>query len=323
MSNRTLLMERPNEEVRPNELKKMTEMFGLNWTLRSGGEGSIETADVARTGVMAIQTWKWDHRKPQTLTIEVPDQHAVILVCLEGIALTQGPDSDQWLILPKRSVAVASGPGKYTLEQARGVGQWVVAVWPIAAAAGLSHWLRAKTKSLGESDRALRITSCGRSSFTGVLFDRMVTLTGASGDRAAVEALGLVHLFSAAGFASRPTINLSEIEAELPEALRHLVAAVKQDPREPWSLKDAATHAGYSPFHLSRTFRQLAGYGFPEFVDRCRAEIAIVALLTGSEPIESIAESSGFGSVQALRDACREYIGLLPSELRNLHAAPV
>jgi len=87
-------------------------------------------------------------------------------------------------------------------------------------------------------------------------------------------------------------------------------------PDAPWPLKDAAAMAGYSPFHFSRVFKSLAGYGFHEFVDRCRTEFAVGKLCQGELAVDVVASASGFGTTQGLRESIKEYLGLVPSELR-------
>ncbi|MBL8049325.1 MAG: helix-turn-helix transcriptional regulator [Chthonomonas sp.] len=113
------------------------------------------------------------------------------------------------------------------------------------------------------------------------------------------------------------SIALSRIRVPLPAPLQRLTDSVRAEPNQAWSLKEASKLVSYSPFHLSRTFRQLAGYGFPDFVDRCRTEMALKKILADQdEQIDQVALSSGFGSTQAMRDSFRDYIGFLPSEVR-------
>jgi AraC-like DNA-binding protein len=57
--------------------------------------------------------------------------------------------------------------------------------------------------------------------------------------------------------------------------------------------------------------------GFPEYVDRCRTEVAIRKLLEGAESMSFVAGDSGFGTPQAMRTAFREYTGFLPSEMKS------
>jgi AraC-like DNA-binding protein len=117
--------------------------------------------------------------------------------------------------------------------------------------------------------------------------------------------------------ASDQKLVLADIPAEASGSMLQLLEAVKARPQDPWSLKEAASMAAYSAFHLSRTFRSLTDYGFPEFVDRARTEVAVTMLMRSSYGIDEIAAQCGYGSSQALRNACREYLGLLPSELKT------
>jgi AraC-like DNA-binding protein len=91
---------------------------------------------------------------------------------------------------------------------------------------------------------------------------------------------------------------------------------VRENPALPWPLKDAADMAGYSPFHFSRVFKGLVGYGFHEYVDRCRTECAVELLVTTDMPVDLVASTCGFGTTQGLRESVKEYLGLVPSELR-------
>lgn len=113
----------------------------------------------------------------------------------------------------------------------------------------------------------------------------------------------------------------------LPDTLKPLVNLVILNPVKPWPLKEAAEHAGYSPFHFSRVFKSTVGVGFHEFVDRHRAAKAIQFLSVTDLSVEEIALRSGYGTTQGLRDSLREYINLSPSEIRSvpiiLHENPI
>ena len=79
--------------------------------------------------------------------------------------------------------------------------------------------------------------------------------------------------------------------------------------------------AGYSPFHFSRVCKQLVGYGFHEYVDRCRTECAIDMLVSTDSAVDLVASTCGFGTTQGLRESVKEYLGLVPSELRSMPEA--
>ena len=112
--------------------------------------------------------------------------------------------------------------------------------------------------------------------------------------------------------------ELAPLPANLPDTIAQLTNQVRKNPAGSWPLKDAADQAGYSPFHFSRVFKGLVGYGFHEFVDRCRTANAIEHLMDSDSAVDSIANAAGFGTTQGLRESVKEYLGLVPSELRMI-----
>lgn len=113
----------------------------------------------------------------------------------------------------------------------------------------------------------------------------------------------------------RPDV-LADIPTSAQDSLLDLLKQVKKSSHQQWSLKEAAEYAAYSAFHLSRSFRATTSFGFPEFVDRCRSENAAELILETNLSFEEISQKCGFGSSHSFRNACREYYGFLPSELR-------
>ncbi len=116
---------------------------------------------------------------------------------------------------------------------------------------------------------------------------------------------------------SAASYSLTPIFRDGADPISDLIESIKADPQDQWNLTQAAKLAGYSPFHLSRVFRSIANMGFPEFVDRCRTEVAVTKLLRNQETMGVISSQSGFGTPQAMRNAFREYTGFLPSEMRS------
>jgi AraC-like DNA-binding protein len=105
----------------------------------------------------------------------------------------------------------------------------------------------------------------------------------------------------------------------MPSFLEELLKRVKYEAAYGWSLKKAAEFVGYSPFHLSRTFKAFMGYGFPEFVDRARVELAIKYLSESVHSVDQVATLCGYCSTHGLREAMKQYVGFLPSEIRMLY----
>lgn len=100
-----------------------------------------------------------------------------------------------------------------------------------------------------------------------------------------------------------------------PTAFSDLLQSLEQAPTKTWHLQDAADAAGYSPFHFSRTFKQVVGCGFHEYLDRLRTELALEQLCAGVAVSEA-ATSAGFSSTRSLRESLKDYLGLMPSDLR-------
>jgi len=98
-------------------------------------------------------------------------------------------------------------------------------------------------------------------------------------------------------------------------AFSELLIELERSPARLWHLQEAADAAGYSPFHFSRTFKQVVGCGFHEYVDRLRTEIALGQLCAGV-PVSEAASAAGFSSTRSLRESLKDYLGLMPSDLR-------
>ncbi len=118
---------------------------------------------------------------------------------------------------------------------------------------------------------------------------------------------------------SKDDVDLCPIDHLFPESLRPLLQMVRKEPAKYWPVPEAANIAGYSGHHFSRVFKQYSGMKFQSFVERCRASYAIELLLTSKMSIDSIAVKSGFGASQALRDAFKEILGIMPSDLRGFN----
>jgi transcriptional regulator GlxA family with amidase domain len=52
-------------------------------------------------------------------------------------------------------------------------------------------------------------------------------------------------------------------------------------------------------------------------VDRCRTECAVELLCSSDSAVDLVASSCGFGTTQGLRESVKEYLGLVPSEIRS------
>lgn len=114
---------------------------------------------------------------------------------------------------------------------------------------------------------------------------------------------------------SKRTLLLRPPPTAEPNAFTELLHELERSPSRTWHLQEAADAAGYSPFHFSRTFKQVVGCGFHEYLDRLRTERALKQLCTGV-PITEAAIEAGFSSTRSLRESLKDYLGLMPSDLQ-------
>jgi AraC-like DNA-binding protein len=243
-------------------------------------------------------------RRPSLTEINVRQGHYALEINLDGTQLMRESEQQPWRVLPPMSVALVRGPASVVVHVGRGNHRSFLISWSEQELPGLARWIE---KTSNERKMARR--------FAIVAFNP-VTSVGGDVAQKTVHALEEVTPMSEPMMLADNEFCLATLPANLPETMKPLVENVKIDPAASWSLKEASALAGYSPFHLSRTFKAIVGYGFPEFVDRCRTEIAVVQLCNTDRGIDEIASNCGFGSPQALRESVKEYLGMLPSELR-------
>lgn len=238
-----------------------------------------------------------------------------LLVSLSGSAVYVNSATRSRQIQPPEGAIFLRGPLKADVHYARGLHRWLEISWPDSTIQALSDWLA------GEVGDKSGTWACHFDDHEPFLTASLSTLWDAleHGERNQEPIIiQVVSILIELALTVPPKGTLAAIPEGIPLPLLELMLAVKEKPTAPWSLKDAAAMAGYSAFHLSRTFRVAIEYGFPEFVDRCRTELALKELLETDESIEEVANKCGFGSTQALRSACREYVGFLPSEIRSV-----
>lgn len=253
--------------------------------------------------------------EPRNDTIEAGCHQ--LTITFRGTRVTQSYSGRFDAIVPPRSLVYGRGPVRMTYFMGRGDHESLVLTWHGDQARALDRWTRSATDDWslrGEGGWAIRPIPTAHH----MLPERLVALC-ASGNRSREVLLyAAVHDLLAEMLTSSPRLQLNSHPREQCQQIEGLVAAVERAPHHPWTLELAAEIADYSSFHLSRTFRAIYGYGFPEYVDRCRTEMAVRLLIEDLEPVDDVADRCGFGSGQALRAAVKEHLGILPSELRRL-----
>jgi AraC-like DNA-binding protein len=88
------------------------------------------------------------------------------------------------------------------------------------------------------------------------------------------------------------------------------------------TLRDIASEAGCSPYHLSRLVTARDGVPIYRSVLNLRLRDALERVLSTRDPLTAIALDTGFGSQSHFGDAFRREFGYPPGALRKAAAAP-
>jgi len=99
--------------------------------------------------------------------------------------------------------------------------------------------------------------------------------------------------------------------------LRELQAWIPDHLDEDLSVPALARRTGMSDRNFARAFRRETGVTPGAYVEAARAERARIALETGDLPVETVAEQSGFGTVETMRRAFRRRVGVSPANYRT------
>ncbi len=246
--------------------------------------------------------------------LTIPEGMAAVALNYYGTLIARHTAHGPLVLIPPRSVLFARS-SELLLQAARGDHQATVISWNLKSTPVLESWLARSGKS--DPNMARSISCRPFSPFFLKSIDRLQDAIARPSESSELHVLSVVYEISAHLMLSPNLVQLSATPPDLPETVSELVTAVRENPVGPWPLRDAADRAGYSPFHFSRVFKGLVGYGFHEYVDRCRTEAAVRILVSSDKPVDKVAQIAGFGTTQGLRESIKEYLGLVPSELRS------
>lgn len=210
------------------------------------------------------------------------------------------------------------GHERTSIHYGRGKHNWIEWHWHHRGAEILSAWLQETLTRQQQKGRALPFSLSTRPQIERDLLAESMeaTTTNRKDLWPLLGALALRLVSVAATYETTQT--LSTAPKNVPKTLTDLMEMVRREPTREWSLKDGSDAIGWSPFHLSRTFRQVMGYGFPEFVDRIRAERSVDDLMSNDKPLLEVATANGFSTIHAMREVLKDSTGFLPKELRSL-----
>ncbi len=278
--------------------------------------GALKRTDVSGMNYLRLENIGGTVARTATGYLTVPVGMCALCVNLRGTLIARTGIHGKLILIPPRSITFIRGT-KLIVQAARGEHQSQLLSWEGRVTPLLDNWIT--TRVSRSNSGAARTVACRpidpHFKSTVARFDKAVAHPSETMEPLMVS---VIYEFVAQLMIGSDQVQLAAVPLDLPETIKDLVARVRQNPALGWPLRDAADAAGYSPFHFSRVFKNLVGYGFHEYVDRCRTECAVDLLCTTDQAVDQVATSCGFGTTQGLRESVKEYLGLVPSELRSI-----
>ena len=277
----------------------------------------LKRVEMPGMGYVKLETVSGSVPRIVTGAASVPHGVNALVFNLSGTMLARSAPHGRLVVIPPRSLTFIRS-GKLVVQAARGDHESLLVTWPTPATPVLERWLNARVgKGSGSKGTGGRTIACRPiDPHFMAAFDRFDAAIKGAPEAREPLVLSVLYEVVARLMSSGDQVQIAALPSDLPDTVKDLVAKVRSNPAAPWPLKDAADMAGYSPFHFSRVFKSLVGYGFHEFVDRSRTECAVEMLVTTESAVDLVASTCGFGTTQGLRESVKEYLGLVPSELR-------
>lgn len=278
--------------------------------------GALKRSEVAGMNYIRLENLSGTVARTATGYLVVPSGMCSLCVNLKGTLIARTGVQGRLVLIPPRSITFIRG-ARLILQAARGEHQSQLLSWEGRVTPLLDNWISTRVnRSNSNSPRSVACRPIDPHFKTTLArFDQAVANPN---DTMEPLIVSVIYEFVARLMIGSDQVQLAAVPMDLPDTIRELVQRVRQNPSLGWPLRDAADAAGYSPFHFSRVFKNLVGYGFHEYVDRCRTECAVELLCTTDQAVDQVASSCGFGTTQGLRESVKEYLGLVPSELRSI-----
>lgn len=282
------------------------------------GSGGVKRSEFPGLHYVRLEALSVAIQRSTNGTIAVASGTNVLGINMEGAVIARSVAAAKIIIVPPRSMFFIKGPVKMSGLAARGDHKLQMLSWNSSALPVLDQWLQ--THGPGRNTKGLsRNVGCKPIDPNFVeTIKRFEEAKNTNAELAEPLLLSIIHEAVGRIMVGNDEMQLSPLPSDLPEPLMKLAAEVRKTPAGNWSLKEASDMASYSPFHFSRVFKQLVGYGFHEYVDRCRTELAVSLLVSSDLAVDHVATQAGFGTTQGLRESVRDYLGLVPSEFRSL-----
>jgi AraC-like DNA-binding protein len=279
--------------------------------------GALKRTEIPGTQHVRLENVAGTVARVSTGAINVPAGINAICINLKGTLVARTANQGRLVLAPPRSLTFIRGT-RLIVQAARGEHQSQLITWPSGVAPLLEHWIASRVSGRTPGMTTRNVACKPIDPHFRDAIERLHGAIQSAGDTLEPLVLSFIYDVVSRMMVGMDQVQLAAMPISLPDTIKELVARVRQGPAAPWPLKDAADAAGYSPFHFSRVFKNLVGYGFHEYVDRCRTECAVEMLCNSDSAVDLVASNCGFGTTQGLRESVKEYLGLVPSELRSV-----
>lgn len=287
--------------------------------------GALKRADVGQMVHVRHEVLTGSVQRTATGAAIVPPPVNGLILNLKGTLLARTASTGRLVLIPPRSLTYVRH-ARFIVQAARGEHYSHLISWENKVTPLLYAWMEERNRARNaqspvRSESQVQVRNMACRPIDPLFRDAVERFHKAvDGPPEVCEPLVVSFLYEVVSrlMADLDQVQLAAAPLDLPETIKELTLKVRQSPANPWPLREAADMAGYSPFHFSRVFKNLVGYGFHEYVDRCRTECAVEMLVTTDSAVDLVASTCGFGTTQGLRESVKEYLGLVPSELRNV-----
>lgn len=129
---------------------------------------------------------------------------------------------------------------------------------------------------------------------------------------ARMQTKGCLYMIGGEFFKTTELIPTPSADAVVMAVAEYISENFKRD----ISLSDVAKDKGYNYQYLSRIFNRVIGINFKKMLNQYRLEYAFARLQDTKLPISTICFESGFQSIRAFNQVCKDSFGKTPKELR-------
>ncbi|MGI8473100.1 helix-turn-helix domain-containing protein [Pectobacterium brasiliense] len=112
---------------------------------------------------------------------------------------------------------------------------------------------------------------------------------------------------------------MSSIYTYHQDIIDELIRWIAQQHDNPVTTAMVAERAGFSLWHMQRVFKQRTGITLGKYIKDVKLGKAVLELIKGNEPVIITALQNGYESQQTFTRAIKNYTGLTPGGIKQLH----